>query len=145
MPVLSVMFCIDAFISMLGMLVFLHVFMSLSGSPLGSFVQSKIKNVRSVSKCVGKTLMGVRAQISAFIFGEQQRGGPSRSSSRRYRRLRRRRLHIHLVQQCCTRIRDYSLLGLRVHQHRHWRRRKERWRKTYKSKRHELKLRRFIV
>lgn len=124
-PVPSFMFCIDAFVSMLGMLVFLRVFMSLCGSPIGSFVQSKIDNVCSVSRCVDETFVGVRAQISAFIFGKQRCGGPSRSSSKRYRRLRRRRLHIHLVQRCRTRIRDYSLLGLRVRQHRRWRRRKE--------------------
>jgi hypothetical protein len=144
-PVLSFMFCTDAFLSMLGMLVLIRVFMSLCSSPVGSFVQSKVSSVRVISKYVSKTLVSVGEQISAVIFGERRRDGPSRSSSKRYRRMRRRRLHVHLVQRCRTRVRDYSLLGLRVRQHRRWRRRKERWRKTYKSKRRELKLRRFIT
>jgi hypothetical protein len=112
MPVLGFMFCIDAFISMLGMLVFLRIFMSLCSSPVGSFVQSKVDRVCMVSKSIGEALVGVGERISAVIFGAKRRGGPSWSSSRRYRRLRRRHLHVHLVQRCRMRVRDYSLLGL---------------------------------
>lgn len=59
MPVLSFMFCTDAFIFMLGMLVFLRVFVSLCSSPVGSFVQSKVDRVRVVFKSVGEALVGV--------------------------------------------------------------------------------------
>ena len=57
------------------------------------------------------------------------------------KRFRRRRLHVCLVKRCRGRLWDASLLGPRIRQHRHWRRRKARWVKRIKVKRRDAFLR----
>ena len=75
----------------------------------------------------------------------RQRSGIACSSSKRFKQLRRRRLHVCLVRCCHSRLQTPSLLGFCMHQHRHWRRRKEHWCCTYKDKCRELKLHQFLT
>ena len=95
-------------------------------------------------QCV-KRFVGLRSGSLGMSLPHRRRSGIARSSSKCFKWLRRRHLHVCLVRHCRSRLQTPSLLGFRMHQHQHWRRRKERWRCTYKVKCHELKLRQFLT
>ena len=110
-----------------------------------SIVCSASPFVVSGCKVASSGVVRVVSALQASLSPRARRGGPSRSSGRRYRRFRRRKLHYNLVRRCLRRRFVYSLAGLRVRQHRRWRRRKARWRAKYTVKRRELRRNKFLT
>jgi hypothetical protein len=83
--------------------------------------------------------------VKSGVFGSRRRWrGPSRSSSKRYRRFRRRKLAYHLVLWCRRHV-PVPDLDFRSRQHRRWRRKKSKWKESYRVKRRELRLERFLT
>ena len=95
-------------------------------------------------QCV-KRFVSLRLGSLGMSLPHRRRSGIARSSSKRFKRLRRRHLHVCLVRRCRSHLQTPSLLGFRMRQHRRWRRRKEHWRSTYKVKHRKLKLRQFLT
>ena len=106
---LSMIFSGSSICSMLGVNLVLCVLFHLSS--VSSIVCFVIKCVGGVSQGVLKKSVYAKLKCSEVMSRPKKRGGSSRSSRRCYRKLRRRLLHICLVQCCYARSNDPSLLG----------------------------------
>lgn len=143
-PVLSMLFG-GSFISTCSILGSLCVFLYISVLGGSSALNSVCALVGSILNSMVGGVRQATALVRSVFCRSPRRGGPSRSSNRRYARFRRRQLHYHLFRKCLRRKPDLRLLGKRVRQHRRWRRRKARWRRTYTVKRRELKRQLFLT
>ena len=95
-------------------------------------------------QCV-RRFVSLRSGFLGASLPHRQWPGIARSSSKHFKQLWRRHLHVCLVWRCHSHLPTPSLLGFPVCQHQHWRRQKKCWHCTYKVKHHELKLHQFLT
>jgi hypothetical protein len=96
-PAFCFMLSGDSFVqSMVGIGVF--IFICSRVGFVGLCVKEVVSSVKVGASCVSKALVCTKIRILRAVFGPKSRGAPCRSSSRRYKRYRRRRMHVHLVR-----------------------------------------------